>query len=57
MTKPARHYFAFAFVAETPALLLAAAAAGIALTLASRFAKRSLGVTVCVLWLVFPFAQ
>ena len=45
----------FAFVAETPALLLLAAVAGIALALRPGPA-RAWGV-VCLLWLVLPFGQ
>jgi 4-amino-4-deoxy-L-arabinose transferase-like glycosyltransferase len=52
---PAWHYFIFAFVAETPALLLLAAAAGVALALRPGPA-RTWGI-VCLLWLVLPFGQ
>ncbi len=55
LTVPAWHYFAFAFAAETPALLLALAAAGIAIALGARPSRRS-GV-VAAMWLVFPFFQ
>ena len=55
LTMPAWHYFAFSFVAETPALLLVAAAAGAVLALASP-AKRPWGL-VGAMWLVFPFGQ
>ncbi|MGO8994439.1 MAG: ArnT family glycosyltransferase [Polyangiaceae bacterium] len=52
---PAWHYFLVAFLAETPALLLAAGAAGIALALRPGLG-RAWGI-VTLLWLVVPFAQ
>ncbi len=55
LTTPAWHYFAFGFVAETPALLLVAAVVGMVIALGTR-AKRSPAL-VTLAWLVFPIAQ
>ncbi len=55
---PGWHYFAYAFLAQTPALLLAAALAGLALAYASS-ARRPGGLVgvASLAWLVFPFFQ
>lgn len=55
LTAPAWHYFAFAFVAETPALLLVLAAAGA--VIAFRSPSRRAAAVVCAMWLFFPFLQ
>ena len=55
LTLPAWHYFALAFAAETPALLLAAALGGVVVAFRTP-ARRSWGA-VCLLWLLLPFAQ
>ena len=55
LTTPAWHYFAYGFGAETPALLLVAAVAGGVIAFAARGSRSS--ALVCLMWLVFPFAQ